>query len=184
MRYRFVLGAAALAGWLAGVPSQGRAAPDVEGALHALMPGVEHVRRETVTLDTGHIERLRSTLRVPIRERSVVFWIGEAGGKPMGYAVVLDVIGKERPITFLVAVSPAGTVLGVEVLVYRESQGMEIRSPRFRRQFEGKTLADPLTAGRDVDAISGATLSSRSTAFAVKKALALVDVVYRPGVAP
>jgi Na+-translocating ferredoxin:NAD+ oxidoreductase RnfG subunit len=47
------------------------------------------------------------------------------------------------------------------------------------RQFTGKTLAAPLKLGRDIDSISGASLSSRSTAYAVKKALALVDVVYR-----
>ena len=43
----------------------------------------------------------------------------------------------------------------------------------------GKTLAAPMKLGRDIDSISGASLSSRSTAYAVKKALALVDVVYR-----
>jgi Na+-translocating ferredoxin:NAD+ oxidoreductase RnfG subunit len=89
------------------------------------------------------------------------------------------VIGKEQPITFMVAVSPEGAVQAVEVLAYRESQGSEIRSKRFMRQFTGKTLAAPLKLGRDIDSISGASLSSRSTAYAVKKALALVDVVYR-----
>jgi Na+-translocating ferredoxin:NAD+ oxidoreductase RnfG subunit len=35
-----------------------------------------------------------------------------------------------------------------------------------------------LKLNRDIDSISGATLSSRSTTHAAKKALALVDVVY------
>jgi hypothetical protein len=39
-------------------------------------------------------------------------------------------------------------------------------------------LAAPLKLGRDVHGISGASLSSRSTAYAVKKALALAAVVY------
>jgi Na+-translocating ferredoxin:NAD+ oxidoreductase RnfG subunit len=93
--------------------------------------------------------------------------------------VLLNVVGKEQPITFLVAVGADGTVRGVEVLIYRESEGSEIRSGRFIRQFVGKTLAAPLKLGRDIEAISGATLSSRSTAYAVKKALALIEVVYR-----
>jgi Na+-translocating ferredoxin:NAD+ oxidoreductase RnfG subunit len=91
---------------------------------------------------------------------------------------VLNVIGKEQPITFMVAVSPEGAVRGVEVMTYRESQGSEIRSKRFRDQFVGTTLAAPLKLGRDVHGISGATLSARSTASAVKKALALTAVVY------
>ena len=99
----------------------------------------------------------------------------------MGYAVILNVIGKEQPITFMIAVSPEGKVLGVEILAYRESQGSDVRSKRFMQQFIGKTLAEPLKLGRDVDSISGATLSSRSTVYAVKKALALVEVIYRNG---
>jgi hypothetical protein len=72
----------------------------------------------------------------------------------------------------------------VQVLTYRESQGSEIRSKRFLDQFAGKTLTAPLKLGRDIHGISGASLSSRSTTYAVKKALALVSVVYGTGATP
>jgi Na+-translocating ferredoxin:NAD+ oxidoreductase RnfG subunit len=78
----------------------------------------------------------------------------------------------------MIGVSPQARIIGIEVLIYRESQGSEIRSKRFMRQFVGKTADAPLQLGRDIDGISGATLSSRSTAYAVKKALALTQVVY------
>jgi Na+-translocating ferredoxin:NAD+ oxidoreductase RnfG subunit len=113
-----------------------------------------------------------------IRETRYAVWIGSRQGAPVGYGVVLDITGKEQPITFMVAVSPDGSIIGIEVLIYRESQGSDIRSARFMRQFTGKTLDAPLKLNRDIDSISGATLSSRSTTHAAKKALALVDVVY------
>jgi Na+-translocating ferredoxin:NAD+ oxidoreductase RnfG subunit len=82
----------------------------------------------------------------------------------------------------MVAVSPDGSIIGIEVLIYRESQGSDIRSARFMRQFTGKTLHAPLKLNRDIDSISGATLSSRSTTHAAKKALALIEAVYRKGI--
>jgi Na+-translocating ferredoxin:NAD+ oxidoreductase RnfG subunit len=131
-----------------------------------------------VNLAPAQKERVETILEKKLKEETYPFWIAKKGGTPIGYAVLLDVIGKERPITFMIAVGPERRVTGVEVLIYRESQGSEIRSGRFIGQFIDKTLSAPLTLGRDVDAISGATLSSRSTAYAVKKALALVEVVY------
>jgi thiamine biosynthesis lipoprotein len=147
-------------------------------SLKRLMPADSNLREETVKLtpiQKEHVEKLLGSL---IREDTYTFWIGNKDEKSVGYAVPLNVVGKEQPITFMVAVSPEGKVLGVDVLIYRESQGSEIRAKRFMQQFVDKTIAAPLKLGRDIDAISGATLSSRSTAYAVKKALALVNVVY------
>lgn len=152
-----------------------------EEALKNLIPQARRFRKEEVSLTRVQKERVRELLGNRVREKAYTFWIGEGDGGPEGYAVRLNVVGKERPITFMVAVSPEGKVLGAEVLVYRESQGSEVRSGGFMGQFVGKTLDSPLKLGRDIDAISGATLSSRSTAYAVKKALALMEVVYRRG---
>jgi thiamine biosynthesis lipoprotein len=149
-----------------------------EEAMQRLIPQAEEFQEDRVTLTAVQKERLQTILEKKVPEENYTFWIAKRAGAPIGYAVLLDVIGKERPITFMIAVGPEGRVIGVEVLIYRESQGSEIRSGRFIRQFIDKTLSAPLKLGRDVDAISGATLSSRSTAYAVKKALALVAVVY------
>jgi thiamine biosynthesis lipoprotein len=149
-----------------------------EEAFRSLMPDAETVREETVRLIPSQKVRVEALLGNKIREDAYPFWIGSTGKSPIGYGVRLDVIGKERPITFLVIIGPKAKVIGVEVLVYRESQGSEIRSPRFMKQFTEKTSRDVLKLGRDIHAISGATLSSRSTAYAVKKALALVEVIY------
>jgi Na+-translocating ferredoxin:NAD+ oxidoreductase RnfG subunit len=149
-----------------------------EEALASLIPEARGFKQETVSLSVAERERLAALTSGKVSETEVTFWIGEESGRVVGYATVLNVIGKEQPITFMVAVSPEGTVRGVQVMTYRESQGSEIRSKRFREQFRGKTLAAPLKLGRDVHGISGATLSSRATVAAVKKTLALVAVLY------
>jgi thiamine biosynthesis lipoprotein ApbE/Na+-translocating ferredoxin:NAD+ oxidoreductase RnfG subunit len=179
-RREFLKAFAAAIGWLIINPWIGYATVYLtpEEALGRLMPEGSKIRQETIKLTSMQKEEVEKLLGSGIREDSYTVWIGDKDEKPAAYAVVLDVIGKERPITFMVAVSSERKLSGLEVLVYRESQGSEIRSKRFMRQFIDKTIAAPLMIGRDIDSISGATLSSRSTAHAAKKALALVNVVY------
>jgi len=182
-RRQFLTAVVAVIGWLIIDPWIGYATVYLtpEEALKRLMPEDSKVKQETIKLTSIQKEQVEKLVGSGIRENEYTVWIGDKDEKPAGYAVTLDVIGKERPITFMVAVSPEGKVSGVEVLIYRESRGSEIRSKRFIQQFINKTITSPLILGRDIDAISGATLSSRSITHAVKKALALVNVVYGNG---
>lgn len=147
-------------------------------AIEKLMPEADSHVTDERALTPEIKRRLEEGLGRGVEEKRYIFIIGMKGGKPTAYAVILNVIGKERPITFMIVINPDGAVRVVEVLVYRESQGSEIRDPRFMRQFQGKTARSQLRAGHDIDVITGATLSSRSAAYAVKKALALVDLFY------
>jgi Na+-translocating ferredoxin:NAD+ oxidoreductase RnfG subunit len=94
------------------------------------------------------------------------------GGALLGFAQVRNVKGKERPITYLVAVDSAGATKDVDILVYREPQGGEVAYDSWRKQFRGKTAADPVEVGRDIRNISGATISSNAVTRSVRQALA------------
>jgi hypothetical protein len=87
---------------------------------------------------------------------------------------VLDEIGKDKPITAGVIVSQ-GEIESMQVLVFRESRGWEIRMPRFTAQFANARL----TAGQDlnqpIDGISGATLSVNAMKRMARVALRLHD---------
>lgn len=74
---------------------------------------------------------------------------------------VLEEIGKEEPITVGFVVEQ-GRVKHAKVLVYRESRGGEIRYPAFIRQYEGVGLKEDDRLDREIDGISGATLSVRA----------------------
>ena len=169
--------------FIAGLPTDASAQVFLtpEQALSKLMPEAETVITEQKTLTPESAKQLEETLGKRVKDREYTFLIGMNHEKPAGYATILDMVGKERPITFMVVINPDGTVRAAEVLVYRESQGSEIRSTRFMRQFERKTIRSLLRPGRDIDVITGATLSSRSTTYVVKKALALVNLFYGIG---
>ena len=89
----------------------------------------------------------------------------------LGFAVVRNVIGKDQPITFLVATDPADHLKDVDVLAYREPYGGEVAYDAWRKQFRGKTASDPLKVDRDIRSISGATISVNSVTAGVRVAL-------------
>jgi Na+-translocating ferredoxin:NAD+ oxidoreductase RnfG subunit len=93
-------------------------------------------------------------------------------GSLLGFALVRNVKGKDQPITYLVAIDPRDALKDIDILVYREPYGGEVAYEPWRKQFRGKTTTDPLSVGKDIRNISGATISSHSVTLAVRRTLA------------
>jgi len=85
---------------------------------------------------------------------------------------VMDEIGKEKPITLGVVVD-GGAIESLDVLVFRESRGWEIRHPFFTDQFRRLRLGHDGGLDRPVDGITGATLSVRAAKRVATAALIL-----------
>jgi len=83
---------------------------------------------------------------------------------------ILDEIGKERDITTGILIKN-NTIKTVEVLVYRESRGGQVQNPRFTQQYYQKNQQSNLA--KEIDSISGATLSVNALNKQVKLALLL-----------
>ncbi len=111
--------------------------------------------------------RIRQILEHPYPAARLKYW--KSGSRT---AWILEEIGKERPITVGIVVNN-GAIEKMEVLVYRESRGGEVRHERFRRQFEQARLNEKQQLTRAVDSISGATLSSRALVKLARLALFL-----------
>ena len=152
-------------------------------AAGAMFP--ESTTAEPRTLELSDPERkwLEHTLARRTDVTQYAYFEVRKQSEPVGLIFVLDVIGQSRPITFAVAVAADGALRDVQVMVYREPQGEQIAEARFRRQFSGKRLTDPLVLGRDVDVISGATISARAETYAVRKGLSLGAIVRARGTA-
>ena len=86
-----------------------------------------------------------------------------------GWFIVDEVIGKHEFITYAIGLTSNGAVHGLEIMDYRESYGGQVRDPKWRAQFVGKTRANPLVLDRDIKNISGATLSSRHLTDGVRQ---------------
>jgi len=90
-----------------------------------------------------------------------------------GWAVLVKPRGYGGPIEMLVGIDTQGRVTGVKILNHRETVGLgaKIVDPKFLNQFKGKTNADALEPKKDIEAITGATISSRAVCAGVKEAL-------------
>lgn len=85
-------------------------------------------------------------------------------------AWILEEIGKEDAITAGFVVKE-GRIEQARVLIYRESRGGEIRYPSFVAQFQGAALSDGRYLNKQVDGISGATLSVNAMVRMSREAL-------------
>jgi thiamine biosynthesis lipoprotein ApbE/Na+-translocating ferredoxin:NAD+ oxidoreductase RnfG subunit len=103
------------------------------------------------------------------------YWVSKKSGQASGYAVIDNVIGKHRPITYIVALDENLKIKFIEVMSYRESRGGEVRGETWRSQFIGKSESDILRVGTTINNISGATLSCRSLTRDIKKNLTILD---------
>jgi Na+-translocating ferredoxin:NAD+ oxidoreductase RnfG subunit len=169
---------------VAGAASAGSATPETEAAKAIFPDSTAQVRRD-LELSDAELDSLGKTLGRRVDLRRYPYLEVQKQGAPEGLIFVLDVLGQAQPITFEVAVGAAGSLKDLQVLAYRESHGEEIREPRFRRQFTGKKLRqDPIALDKDISAISGATISSRSATYAARKALALAEIARRRAGAP
>ena len=133
--------------------------------------------RNTLELTDAELESLGQKLDRKVEVRRYPYLEAHNAQGLVGLIFMFDVIGQSQPITFAVGVTPDGGLKDVQVMMYREPQGGEIQEKRFRKQFAGKRLSDPIALGKDIDAISGATISSRSASYAARKALALFEVL-------
>ncbi|MDX2122741.1 MAG: FMN-binding protein [Gemmatimonadota bacterium] len=89
----------------------------------------------------------------------------------LGFAQVRDVMGKDQPITYLVATDTALVLRDIDILIYREPYGGEVAYEAWRKQFRGRDARDSLVVGRQIRGISGATISVHAVTLGVRQAL-------------
>lgn len=159
-----------------GAPIAGHAVVylNVEQAQRAIFPGANFTAAH-LTLTSEQRKAIESASGVPARRPAVKAWRTNSGG----WFIVDEVLGKHEFITYAVGIDAGGAVRGIEIMEYRETYGDEVRNPKWRAQFHGKTKAARLKLDADIKNISGATLSCRHIADGVKRLLALHDVVLR-----
>jgi hypothetical protein len=126
----------------------------------------------TLTIPTTDRRLLKKQSGLSFQDSTIHFYKNKTGT-----AFILDELGKYYPITLFIKISPEGKVVQTHVMVYRERIGSGVRKSRFLKQFIGRTRQDKLMVDRDINGISGATISSWAVSTAVKKALFLADYI-------
>ncbi len=149
-----------------------------EEALKLMFPKSERIKKDLLKIPSDKKTVIEERIGWKFPEEAFEVYIGETGAQIDGYAFVQNTIGKHKPMTYMVGVDARGRVSNVELLVFREARGSEVRTKRFNVQYEGKTVSDPVRLNKDIINISGATMSVRSMTAGIKRVLVLVDEFY------
>ena len=146
----------------------------VEQAQRAMFPGASEFLSHPLDLTSAQRQSIvRSAGSSPKR---LLAWEARSGGRRLGWFLLDKVLGKHENITYAVALDTQGRIAAVEILEYRETYGGEIRNPRWRARFFGKSVASPVSLGQDIKNISGATISCRNVTRGVKRLLTAFQV--------
>lgn len=106
----------------------------------------------------------------------------QVGGAPAGHALKIVASGSQGNIEMMVGLDAEGAVTGVSIVDNAETAGIGSKVMENENgvldQFIGKSAADgELTVGKNVDAITGATVSTRGVTSGVNAALAVAGVL-------
>lgn len=177
---RFPFGAlvAALCATLAASRVPARVLVTQEKALAEAFPGATVARHDAFLTD-AQAKRVEDLAGSPPSTRVVAYYGATKDGKAAGTAFFDTHLVRTLPETVMIVVDPQGQIVKTEVLSFDEPPEF-LPKPRWFELFRGRRLDNDLAAGRGLPVVTGATLTSRAVAAAVRRALALHAVLIAP----
>lgn len=157
--------------------SQSQVFYTVRGLLSEQFSSSERVGFVQVAPSGDALARVERRLGSKLPGDSYTFYVARTGDHVDGYALFDEERGQHELISFATFFDARGSITRVEIVAYREAYGDGIRASRFRSQFVGRNADSSFRPNDDIDAVSGATISSRSLSRGVERASVLLDEV-------
>ena len=104
-------------------------------------------------------------------------WKVRKNGKAVGFAVLDNVLGKSLPITFLVIFDTDCRIINSSVIQYREPYGGAVKNENWNAQFKNKDSSSSYDVGKEINGISGATISVHSVSKGIHKLALLLPEI-------
>jgi hypothetical protein len=151
----------------------------VDEALKLAFPDCKMERR-TAYLTAEQLRRARELAGTEVPSALLTYYTATRGGRPAGTAYFDTHRVRTLPETLLVVVDPQGKVERIEVVSFREPEEYLPRAAWYE-QFQDEALDRDLQLKRDIRPVTGATLTARATTSAVRRVLALHQVLSEGG---
>ena len=167
-----------------------------EKAIKEMLPETDRVEKIVRTLTEAEIAVIKGQLgsltlaaeggKKAADVMEYAFYFGMKGDKKTGVALFDSEPGKWGAINFIYCLDPeTGKIRNMAVVSLSEKRGRPVALKSFLKQFFGRGKADPFDIGKGLNAIAGATVSSKTAAFSARKAVVLYDALFpRPQTAP
>ncbi|HEX3131311.1 MAG TPA: FMN-binding protein [Thermoanaerobaculia bacterium] len=147
----------------------------VDEALRLAFPGCEVVRR-TAYLTPAQVQQAKDLSGVEVPSALVAYHEARRNGHLVGTAYFDTHRVRTLPETLLIVIDPQGRVARLEVISFREPEEYMPRGAWYG-QFKGHRLDRDLALKTGIHPVSGATLTARATTSAVRRVLALHQVI-------
>lgn len=149
----------------------------VEQAKTLIFPQAVQFIEKPVKLTDEQKETIAEATDLKVRFVDIPLWQAvDVQGNRLGVVVTDKVIGKHEFIVYAVGITPEGKSTAPFILDFRESYGQQVEGEAWRNQFVGKTRHDRLKVGKDIDNISGATLSCVNVTNGIRRMLVTYDM--------
>ncbi len=127
--------------------------------------------------DDNQIAQIQAQAKAKLDSGLFTFYAGKAQGKITGYAAIETSTVRTKPETLLIVLAADGQLRNIYTLAFHEPP--EYLPPqRWYDKLLNRPLAD-MDFNKGVDGISGATLSARSALEAVRKVMAVYEVMLK-----
>lgn len=149
--------------------------PGADEAVRQLLPGTSH-ERETYLLT----EAEQAACAASSGQQGVIALVSryivrdEAG--IAGYAYLDKHRVRTLPQTLMVALDADGALVGMRVLAFHEPAEYMARDG-WLEQFRGKTVEDEIRMKKNIDGITGATLTSRAVTQCARRVMSVHQVL-------
>lgn len=143
-------------------------------AQQAIFPNVQLVKNFRYITEEQAKEIEKKT-NVNVRHNEIKIWDAADGSK----FIIDEVLGKHEFITYAIGLNKDGSVKQIEIMIYNETYGYQVRNKDWRDQFVNKNSTAAFKLDADIKNISGATLSCRHMADGVKRVLTTYDFLFK-----
>ena len=145
-------------------------------ALKLIFPEADSIEPKALFLTGQQVARIEEMARSSLESQLLTVHVGRGGSETLGYAFLDIHVVRTQPEALFVVLTAQGEVDSVLIVAFHEPLEY-MPSDRWQAQFAGRTLTPDLQVKRAIAPISGATLSAHAMTDAVRRALAIFQVV-------
>jgi hypothetical protein len=150
-----------------------------EEAIADVYPGAQ-IRPEQVFLTAAQVKRAAALSGSDAPSPLVARYLASREGRPIGRAYVDTHVVRTKKESLLVSLGAEGQLLRIDVTAFLEPPEYRASEP-WLRQYRGRTLTDDLGLNRAIRTIAGATLTARAANAAVRRVLAIDQILSGAG---
>ena len=148
-----------------------------EEYLFNLYPKNTDISMQILQLDKQVKKEVENQVKQTFYRDKLYYWTISQDDTTIAYAFLDNVIGKSMPITFLVILNINGNIINTNVIKYREAYGGEVGNKGWLQQFLYRNNNSSYNIGKDINGISGATISVKSMSKGIQKITTLYPLI-------